>query len=243
MAEAATGLTAGTTSLPRRRLPPPDLEPHPTGIFAALGRFDYRYRRVLPVIGLALMIGLFAWSSVAAGKLIQGGWFIAGSQEQRAAALLADRFGAQATTMIVVFTDPAGDAASPAFQRTVATTLDPIRNDPAVDGITTYADAPVASLLSRDRAKTLAIVALTKAEEDSVDDAARLATEIHPPAGVTAMVTGVPQIYHEFNAKIEHDLVQRGDDEPADARSSSCSSCSAPSSARCCRSSSPASRC
>ena len=51
-------------------------------------------------------------------------------------------------------------------------------------------------------------MALTKAEEDSVDDAARLATEIHPPAGVTAMVTGVPQIYHEFNAKIEHDLVQ-----------------------------------
>ncbi len=208
VAEAATALPASTTSLPRRRLPPPDLEPHPTGMFAALGRFDYRYRRVLPVIGLALMIGLFAWSSVAGGKLIQGGWFIAGSQEQRAAALLADRFGAQATTMIVVFTDPAGDAASPAFQRTVATTLDPIRNDPAVDGITTYADAPVASLLSRDRAKTLAIVALTKAEEDSVDDAARLATEIHPPAGVTAMVTGVPQIYHEFNAKIEHDLVQ-----------------------------------
>ena len=68
VAEAATGLTAGTTSLPRRRLPPPDLEPHPTGMFAALGRFDYRYRRVLPVIGLALMIGLFAWSSVAGGS-------------------------------------------------------------------------------------------------------------------------------------------------------------------------------
>ena len=204
----ARATTTMPTSGPRRRTPPPDLEPHPTGVFAALGRFDYRYRRVLPIVGLALMIGLGAWSAVAGGKLIQGGWFIAGSQEQRAAALLADRFGAQATTMVVVFADPAGDAGSPAFQRTVATTLDPIRHDPAVDGITTYADAPIPSLLSRDHARTLAVVALAKAEEDSVDDAARLATMINPPAGVTAMPTGVPQIYHEFNAKIEHDLVQ-----------------------------------
>ncbi len=203
-----TSVGGSRAAAPRRRPPPLDLEPHPTGIFAALGRFDYRFRWALPIIGLAIMIGLFAWSAVAGGKLIQGGWFIAGSQEQRAAALLADRFGAQTTTMIVVFIDPAGDAASPAFQRTVATTLDPIRNDPAVDAITTYADAPVQTLLSRDRAKTLAVVSLTKAEENAVDDAARLAGEIHAPTGVTALVTGVPQIYHEFNAKIEHDLVQ-----------------------------------
>ena len=32
-------------------------EPHPTGIFAALGQFDYRFRKVLPVIGLALAVG------------------------------------------------------------------------------------------------------------------------------------------------------------------------------------------
>ena len=69
-----------------------------------------------------------------AGKLIQGGWVIAGSEEQRAAALLADRFGAQATTMLVVFTDPAGDAASPAFQRRSTTSSTRSANDPAVDG-------------------------------------------------------------------------------------------------------------
>ena len=32
-------------------------ELHPTGIFAAVGRFDYRFRRILPILGLALMIG------------------------------------------------------------------------------------------------------------------------------------------------------------------------------------------
>ena len=80
---------------------PNDLELHPTGVFAALGRFDYRFRRVVPVIGLLLMIGLQVWASQAGGRLIQGGWVIEGSEEQRAADLLADRFGTQATTMLV----------------------------------------------------------------------------------------------------------------------------------------------
>ena len=44
---------------------PPELEPHPTGAFAALGRFDYRFRRVLPLVGLAVMIGLQVWASQA----------------------------------------------------------------------------------------------------------------------------------------------------------------------------------
>ncbi|HEU4862971.1 MAG TPA: hypothetical protein VFU44_04285, partial [Candidatus Limnocylindria bacterium] len=49
-------------SAPAPRQLPPDLEPHPTGIFAALGRFDYRFRRVLPFIGLAAVIGLNIWA-------------------------------------------------------------------------------------------------------------------------------------------------------------------------------------
>src|SRR5438876_7215378 len=56
----------------------PILEPHPTGLFAAIGRFDYRYRRLLPMLGLGLVIGLNVWAGVGGGKLIQGGWFIPG---------------------------------------------------------------------------------------------------------------------------------------------------------------------
>ena len=126
---------------------PNDLELHPTGVFAALGRFDYRFRRVVPVIGLLLMIGLQVWASQAGGRLIQGGWVIEGSEEQRAADLLADRFGTQATTMLVILEDPEGDAASPAFQEVVSETLQPIADEPLVDEITTYADSPVDELL------------------------------------------------------------------------------------------------
>ena len=183
-------------------------ELHPTGIFAALGRFDYRFRRILPMVGLALVIGINVWAATSGGTLIQGGWVIDGSQEQRAAALIADRFGSEATTMLVVYRDPAGDAASPQFQATVEASLERVADDPAVTKIQTYGRTGAASLISTDRTTTLAAVYLARGVEDAVNDAGRLAEEVERPAGVEMWVTGIPQVYHEFNAKIETDLFQ-----------------------------------
>jgi uncharacterized membrane protein YdfJ with MMPL/SSD domain len=176
-------------------------------MFAALGRFDYRYRKVLPILGLALVIGLNVWAAVGGGKLIQGGWVIPGSEEQQAADVLTDRFGPTETTMLLIFTDPDGDAASPAFQSTVQDSLGDISDDPDVDRVVTYADAPAPAFLSEDGASTLAVVYLTKDVESAVEDSARLADAVDAPAGVEVQVTGIPQLYHEFNQKIEQDLV------------------------------------
>ena len=182
-------------------------EPHPRGVFAAVGRFDYRFRRWIPIVGLALVIGVNVWSRVDGGELIQGGWVIAGSDEQRAAALLEDRFGQPETTMLVVYADPAGDAASAEFQATVRASLVDVVDDPSVTRVVTYADNPTPQLLSKDGASTLAVIYLDKPVESAVEDSGRLADEVRIPDGVSTYVTGVPQVYHEFNAKIERDLV------------------------------------
>jgi RND superfamily putative drug exporter len=181
-------------------------EPHPTGIFAGVGRFDYRFRRILPVVGLALMIGFNVWATTSGGTLIQGGWVIGGSEEQRAAALIADRFGNDATLMLVVYQDPAGDAASAGFQEKVQTSLADVAKDRAVSGVQTYGATQLPALLSSDGTTTMAIVTLKKSVEDAVNDAGRLADEVRQPTGVKMWVTGIPQVYHEFNAKIESDL-------------------------------------
>jgi RND superfamily putative drug exporter len=183
-------------------------ELHPTGIFAAVGRFDYRFRRWLPIIGLLIVIGFNAWAAISGGTLIQGGWVIDGSEEQRAAALIADRFGSEATTMLVVYHDPDGDAASPAFQATVKASLARVADDPAVTKVQTYGDTRAPALLSTDGTMTMAAVYLDKGVEEAVNDAGRLAGEVEHPAGVEMWVTGIPQVYHEFNAKIEQDLFQ-----------------------------------
>ncbi|HEY8922490.1 MAG TPA: MMPL family transporter, partial [Candidatus Limnocylindria bacterium] len=183
-------------------------ELHPTGIFAAVGRFDYRFRRWLPIVGLAIVIGTNAWAATSGGTLIQGGWVVAGSEEQRAAALIADRFGSEATTMLVVYRAPDGDAASPEFQATVKASLARVADDPAVTKIQRYGDTGAPALLSNDGTMTMAAVYLDKGVEEAVNDAGRLADEVERPAGVEMWVTGIPQVYHEFNAKIETDLFQ-----------------------------------
>ena len=183
-------------------------ELHPTGIFAAVGRFDYRFRRWLPIVGLAIVIGTNVWAATSGGTLIQGGWVIDGSEEQRAAAIIADRFKSEATTMLVVYRDPDRDAASPEFQATVAASLARVADDPAVTKVQTYATTPVPALLSEDGATTMAVVYLSKGVEDAVNDAGRVADEVEHPPGVTMWITGIPQVYHEFNAKIERDLFQ-----------------------------------
>ena len=205
-----------TTAVPPPRLmdgqPPPQdghiPEPHPTGLFAAIGRFDYRFRRWLPLLGLALVIGLNAWSANAGGRLIQGGWVIPDSEEQRAVDLLADRFGEQESTMLVLYRAPDGDATDPEFQERVRDSLAPISDDPAVDRIETWGETGFDPLLSTDRASTMAVVYLDKDVESSVEDSARLAEMIVAPDGVETSVTGIAQLYHELNQRVEEDLLR-----------------------------------
>ncbi len=110
--------------------------------------------------------------------------------------------------MLVVYRDPAGDAASPAFQSVVRESLVDVAGDPLVTRILTYAETGATALLSNDGTTTMAAVYLDLAIEDSVIDAGRLAEMVERPDGVEMWVTGIPQLYHEFNDKIESDLVQ-----------------------------------
>jgi RND superfamily putative drug exporter len=177
-------------------------------MFAALGRFTYRFRRWIPPIGLILVIGLSAWAGVSGGDLSQGGWQIEGSESAETEALLADRFGEQATAIFVILEDPDGDAASPAFQDTVDEAVAPLLDDPAVDEIVTYADTQDARFLSTDGAMTFALVRLNSPDDEAVEDSRRLVEAVEQSDGVEMWITGVPVVYDEFNAVIEADLQQ-----------------------------------
>jgi len=195
---------------------PPVSAPHPApddrlahnGIFAALGRGTYRARRWLPLVGLAAVIGLNVWAATSSARLSQGGWQVPGSEAARADALFADRFGEQATTMIVLFTDPDGDAGSDAFQSTVADAIAPLADEPIVDEILTFADIGDPSFVSTDGSKTFAVVQLNQELDDAIDDAEHLGSLVDAPAGVETTITGIPMVQHEFNEAIERDLVQ-----------------------------------
>jgi uncharacterized membrane protein YdfJ with MMPL/SSD domain len=178
-------------------------------VFAALGRFSYRFRRWIPPIGLALVIGLGIWVNVAGGELSQGGWQIEGSESMTTEQLLADRFGEQATAIFVILADPNGDAASDDFQEVVSDAVAPLADDPSVDEIITYADSGDARFVSTDGTMTFALVRLNSPDEEAVEDSRRLVGLVEQPASVDELwVTGVPVVYEEFNAVIEEDLRQ-----------------------------------
>ena len=177
-------------------------------MFAALGRFTYRFRRWILPIGLLFVVGLSAWAGVNGGDLSQGGWQIEGSESAETEALLADRFGEQATAIFVILEDPDGDAASAAFQETVDEAVAPLLDDPAVDEIVTYADTQDARFLSTDGAMTFALVRLNSPDDEAVEDSRRLVEAVEQPDGVEMWITGVPVVYDEFNAVIEADLQQ-----------------------------------
>jgi uncharacterized membrane protein YdfJ with MMPL/SSD domain len=186
----------------------PDERVAHNGIFAALGRATYRHRRWLPLAGLALVIGLNAWAAAAGGRLSQGGWQVPGSEALRAEELFTDRFGETATTMIVLFTDPDGEADSAAFQAVVADAVAPLEGEAIVDEILTYDDVRDPAFVSRDRDRTIAVVRLNEDVEAAIDDAEHLAGLVEAPAGVEVIVTGIPIVQHEFNLAVEEDLLR-----------------------------------
>src|SRR5687767_8470826 len=169
------GLADAPRAVPSPDPRAPDDRVAHNGIFAALGRGTYRQRRWLPVAGLVTVIGLNVWAATAGGRLSQGGWQVPGSEAARAEALFADRFGEQATSLIVIFTDPVGTADSDDFQATVADAVAPLADEPIVAEILTYADVGDPSFLSHDGAKTFALIRLDEELEAAVDDAEHLA--------------------------------------------------------------------
>jgi uncharacterized membrane protein YdfJ with MMPL/SSD domain len=213
---------AGWLGLRRRRPQPieapvvqPPRKPRPaheplvgSGIFAAIGRFDYRFRWPILVLGLTLAFGLNVLAAINGGAFIQGGWSVPDSEARQAEELLVDRFGEQQTTMIVLYTDPDGAAAAPAFQQRIADSLTSVAEDPAVEGIFTFAATGDPGFISDDGTRTFAIIRLDKMDEEAVEDAARLSDAVEAPDGVEMIVTGVPQLYHEFNEQVERDLLQ-----------------------------------
>ncbi len=176
-------------------------------MFGALGRFTYRFRRWILPSAVVLLVGMNVVASSAAGTLIQGGWQIPDSEAMRAEALLADRFGEQATSLLVIFRDPAGDARSEAFAQTVSDSVAPLADDPSVTEILTYATTGDTKFVSTDGTWTFALVRLDDQVEAAVDDASRLSGLVVRPAGVEILISGVPIIYHEYNQKIEGDLL------------------------------------
>ena len=93
-------------------------------MFSRWGAFVYRARRIIVVGALISAVAMAFFATKASSHLSSGGWLDPASESAQVADHLARDFGTGRSTIVVLFRGtPGSDAATPAFQGAIATTL------------------------------------------------------------------------------------------------------------------------
>jgi len=176
-------------------------------VFAALGRFVYRHRRIIVLVwAVAFVSGLLATTHVP-GELKGGGFTNPTTPSQQAQTAMQERLGFGPALLTIVFTSPSLDARDPAFQAQVRTALAGLDREafPKLLGVQTAASTGDASFISRDGHATFAVLSFDASSEQvqRIIPAvrARLA-----PTGLTTHLTGDPAVYADIERISAEDL-------------------------------------
>jgi len=175
-------------------------------LFARIGSFAYRHRRVLPLGALALLLLLLGLSGPFGGQLSSGGFTIPGSQSQRATNLLTRYFGAATTQLLLVYQSPNANAASPAVQAEVDHTFARLAKRPDVSGVLDYTNTKQAIFIGNHGYDTFAVIDLKLGLNAATDKLPQLRSYLSPPEGMRMWVTGAPAINALYNSGLEQQL-------------------------------------
>ncbi len=176
-------------------------------MFAAIGRFSYRFRwPVIAVWLVAFALGLAAIPHLH-GELKGGGFSNANAPAQQALDLMQRRLHTGLAEIAIVFTSPTLDARSPQFQAAQARALAGITpaTVPGLQVVQTYASSGDATLLSKDHRASLANLVFATQIEQAQQQVGRIAARLHPD-GLKAYVTGDPAVYQALETVSASDL-------------------------------------
>ena len=129
-------------------------------MFAALGRFAYRRRKLIVVLwSLAFAAGLVASLSVAA-QLKGGGFTNPSSPSQQGQRRMQERLGFGPASLTIVFSSDTLSARSPAFRAQVRAALSAVEAARlrGLTGVRTATSTGDASFISRDGGATFAVL-------------------------------------------------------------------------------------
>ena len=87
-------------------------------MFSRWGAFVYRFRRPVALLSVAIAVGLSVFAAQATSHLSSGGWLDTSSESAHVSDVLASKFGAGRSSLLVLFTSTvAKDATSPTTRR------------------------------------------------------------------------------------------------------------------------------
>ncbi|HEV8526298.1 MAG TPA: MMPL family transporter, partial [Actinomycetes bacterium] len=159
-------------------------------MFAALGHFAYRRRRLVLAGALLFVAVAVIWGTGVFGSLASGGFDDPASESSKAADVAAATVGSGEPDVVVLYRSADHTVDDPAFHTAVEQSLADLPSD-AVRQTTTYWSSNAPQLVSTDRHSTYA-VQLTATDDAIAND---LYKEIEPqlrdaPAGYTVELGG-----------------------------------------------------
>jgi RND superfamily putative drug exporter len=176
-------------------------------LFTAWGHFVYRFRWIVLILSIGLLVASAAVASQG-GKLESGG-FIETAESGRASKLIERELPrAGGSTFTLIFSSGALSATSGEFRVAVEAAIAPLRTDPRVDSIATPYDASSADptrMISKDGHA----IAVDVAVKDTIDVARDYYADLRAKVNSTALkveATGVLAINNGFNAVLLADL-------------------------------------
>lgn len=176
-------------------------------MFAALGRFSYRWRRwVIAGWSVLFLLGIASLPFLS-GVLRGGGFSDPGSLSERAAALIEQRLGTGFTSMEVVFTGHGQQATGTAFrtmQRTALARLTSI-SLPGLKQVLSYGSGGDSQYISKDRRSSVAVLVFST-DKYAVQSEVPKVRELLVPTGLQAYVTGEPAVNADITQASAHDL-------------------------------------
>ena len=176
-------------------------------MFATLGRFVYRHRRiVLAAWAAAFAAGLAA--SVSLPGVLKGGGFTRGSSpSQQAQRVMQERLGVGPTHLTVVFASDELDARGREFraaQDRALARLTP-RVLPGLNEIETVASSGSSALISKDGRSSLAVLSFNARLEPVQDQITRIRDLVRSPV-LRTYVSGEPAVFRDIEEVSARDL-------------------------------------
>jgi len=176
-------------------------------LFAAIGRFAYRFR--WPVIALWLVAFVLGLAVVPRlhHELKGGGFSNPGAPAQQALDLMQRRLHTGLAEIAIVFTSPTLDARDPRFQQAEARALAGVTpaTVPGLQAVRTYASSGDGTLLSTDGKASLAALVFSSQIEQAQQQVDRIQAKLQP-GPLRAYITGDPAVFQALETVSASDL-------------------------------------
>src|SRR3954454_22573554 len=171
-------------------------------MFEALGRVMYRRRRWVVAIVVLLAVFAAVWGTGVFGRLAGAGYDTPNSQSARANQVAAAKLGTSSADVLVLYRSDRLTVDDPAFRDAVTTRLRALPHD-LVDGVTSFWSSNSASLVSRDRHATYAVLSFAPGDRDA--QLVRVQRTVAAP-GLWVELGGNAVVNRDINERVGADI-------------------------------------